>query len=303
MTTTAHHTPNEASRAAPVRSTPSVARILADESYFGDGAPSWRRAPTSSEAKAVREKRIKRLIRFSERFPGAAELASIMTDSKHGDRCRSGACPECGRAFQRFLVLQFEKLANDADLTRISLAFPKHRTPYDHLLDLDTTSMRRSLSEAIKDIKAVHWIAGGIDLSLNDDEQKGQGLAWQPQFYGFAKVSEIAPMSKALRDSYRPTEVVPRPVHVKPWDGSEDAFSYSWKSEFYRRIAYQREVGPPGNRRICWHTRKISLRPPEHVQAMLWMHKIGLAGRLFLKGVRMTRSGQSVRLVQIKKRE
>ena len=36
---------------------------------------------------------------------------------------------------------------------------------------------------------------------------------------------------------------------------------------------------------------------------MLWMHKVGLGGRLFLHRVRMTRTGDSVGLVQIKKLE
>ena len=35
-------------------------------------------------------------------------------------------------------------------------------------------------------------------------------------------------------------------------------------------------------------------------RAMLWMHKIGFSGRLFLRGVRMTRTGNGVGLVQIK---
>jgi hypothetical protein len=36
---------------------------------------------------------------------------------------------------------------------------------------------------------------------------------------------------------------------------------------------------------------------------MIWMHQIGLGGRLFLSGVRMTRVGDSVGLIKIKKLE
>jgi hypothetical protein len=45
------------------------------------------------------------------------------------------------------------------------------------------------------------------------------------------------------------------------------------------------------------------IAPARHVQAMLWMHRQGLQGRLFLHGVRMTRVGNGVGLFQIKKRE
>ena len=90
------------------------------------------------------------------------------------------------------------------------------------------------------------------------------------------------------------------PVQIKSCDGSKKAISYAYKTDFVRRISYRAEIGSPEHRRKCWHTRKVSLRPTEHVQAMLWMHQIGLAGRLFLKGLRMTRIGNGVGLVQLK---
>jgi len=146
-------------------------------------------------------------------------------------------------------------------------------------------------------------MAGGVDLSLNDDRQKKQGIAWQPQFYGLAAVTDVEALSKLLRETYRPTKTAPRPVQTKECDGSTKVISYAFKTDFVRRIAYRTEVGPPERRRKCWHTRKVSLRASEHVQAMLWMHQIGLRGRLFLHGVRMTRNGNGVGLVKIKKLE
>jgi hypothetical protein len=110
-------------------------------------------------------------------------------------------------------------------------------------------------------------------------------------------------LSNLLRSTYSPTKTAPRPVQIKQCDGSTKVISYALKTDFVRRIAYRTEIGPPERRRRCWHTRKVSFRASEHVQAMLWMHKIGLVGRLFLRGVRMTRTGNSVGLVQIKKLE
>ena len=54
---------------------PLIARVLADEAYYGDGAPTWPGAPTSKDAKEARKKHIKRLKRFSRQFPEAAKLA------------------------------------------------------------------------------------------------------------------------------------------------------------------------------------------------------------------------------------
>ena len=181
-------------------------------------------------------------------------------------------------------------------MIRISIAFPKHRTAETGLASLGTTRMKRSLFESTKQLHNLAWMAGGIDLSLNDDTQKGQGVAWQPQFYGFAEVTDVAPLSKALRETYSPSKTAPRPVQMKKCDRSAQAYSYAFKASFIRRIAYK-------DQQDRWNTRKVSLRPAEHVQAMLWMDQVGLSGRLFLKNVRMTRVGDSVGLVRIKKLE
>ena len=283
-----------------------TARIFLSEGLFGDGPPTWPGAPTFRKAKRTRKRYIKRLKRFSSQFPEAAKLAKILARCKKRRRCKSGACPECGRAFQRFFVSEVSKLATSTsqqELASISIAFPKDRVSEDRPNALQTASMKRALAETIKDADGIAWMLGGIDLSLNDDTQKKLEIAWQPQFYGFADVVNLEPLSKVLRDRYCPSKIVPRPVQIKECDGSARAISYGFKTEFVRRIAYRTKVGPPDNRRKCWHTRKVSLRPVEHVRAMLWLHRIGLAGRLFLRGIRMTRTGDSVGLVKIKKRE
>jgi hypothetical protein len=280
---------------------PLIARALADDDY-GDH-PTWPGAPTSKDAKKARRSYVKRLRRFARQFPEAKKLAKILAGCKRRRRCMSGACPECGRVFQRWFVSQVLVANADLeDLNSISIVFLNHRTAEDQLASLDTTKMKRSVSEAIKDADGLIWMAGGVDLSLNDETQKNNGIAWQPQLYAIAH-ADIGKLSKALRNTYSPTKTAPKPVQIKECDGTETAVSYAFKTEFVRRITYRTEVGPSENRRKCWHTRKVSLRPSEHVQAMLWMHKIGLGGRLFLRGLRMTRIGNSVGLAQIKKLE
>jgi hypothetical protein len=284
---------------------PLIARALTDEDYFGDGPPTWPAAPTSNNAKKARRSYVKRLRRFARQFPEAKKLAKILARCKRRRRCMSGACPECGRAFQRWFVSKVVELvaAGAEDLNSVSIVFLNHRTAEDQLTGLDTTGIKRSISETIKDADGLNFIAGGIDLSLNDDRQKKQGIAWQPQFYGLTDVTNLEALSNLLRSTYSPTKTAPRPVQIKQCDGSTKVISYAFKTDFVRRIAFRTEVGPPDRRRKCWHTRKVSLRASEHVQAMLWMHKIGLAGRLFLRGLRMTRTGNSVGLVQMKKLE
>ena len=91
-----------------------IIEILTDESLFGDGTPLWERAPTADEAKCKRLRLINRLRRFAAEFPGAAELADRLNACRPNDRCTSGACPECARAFQAWLVLQLQRLSHAA---------------------------------------------------------------------------------------------------------------------------------------------------------------------------------------------
>ena len=287
---------------------PLIAKIFTNEDYYGDGPPTWPGAPTSTDAKRARRSYIKRLRRFARQFPEAKNLADVLAPCKRRRRCMSGACPECGRAFQRWFVSQVVELAGNVDtedLNSISIVFLNHRTAEDQLTGLDTGGMKRSISETIKDADGLEWIAGGIDLKPERRRQKKQGIAWQPQLYGNCRRnrrSRLCPTCCA--STYSPNKISARPVQIKAMRRlGETAISYALKTDFVRRIAYRTEIGPPENRRKCWHTRKVSLRAGEHVQAMLWMHKIGLAGRLFLRGVRMTRTGNSVGLVQMKKLE
>jgi len=89
-----------------------LAELLGDESWFGDVVPTWEGAPTADEARLKRLRLIKRLRRFSLDFHGSAELAVRLQACGPNCRCASGACPECARAFQRWLVVQIRRLSN-----------------------------------------------------------------------------------------------------------------------------------------------------------------------------------------------
>jgi hypothetical protein len=118
----------------------------------------------------------------------------------------SGACPECGRAFQRWLVSQIVNRAsyeNSLQFIAVSIAFPHHLSVGDTLDTLDTTKMKRDVTATIKDSDLVHWMAGGIDLSLNDDTQRNVPICWQSQLYGFAEVSSREQFSKLLRETFK----------------------------------------------------------------------------------------------------
>lgn len=279
---------------------PLIYRVLTRGRPFGDEAPTWLRAVRSEDARKAREKVVKRLRRFADDFPDAAQLAKTLEDCRPGHRCMSGACPECGRALQRWFVGQAQKLASahPTDLWAVSVAFAEDRAPEDRLHTLHTTRILKGLRYVLGKSSDISWAAGGIDLSLNDDTQKGGNTSWVPQFYGFVATPNIAVLTDLLRKRYPKTEQSPRPVRIVECDGSTKALSYAFKPAFVRRISYK-DTGHHGR----WDTRKVSLSPKHHVQAMLWQYQNGFSGRLFFQQLRTTRVGQHVELVTIKQRK
>jgi hypothetical protein len=247
------------------------------------------------------------LSRFIEQFPVAKGLAATLDSCRPNHRCMSGACPECCRAFQRWFVHETKNLVRDLDpateLITASIVFPNGRTPVQWISSLEPVNSKRAVTRAIQSSADVQWMVGGIDVSLNDDTQKNLGTAWQLQLYGIAMVKDRSQVSSLLRTKFQRSQWVTRPVQTKACDGTRKAISYAVKTEFVQRIAYRGTTTNKGKTRQCWMTRKVSLRPADHVQALLWLDSIGFAHRLYLRGVRMTRSNNGVALARIKKLE
>jgi hypothetical protein len=91
-----------------------LAVMLGDEALFGDNAPKWKGAPTADDASCKHLRLIKRLRRFSLDFEGSAELAAKLQTCGPQNRCSSGGCPECGRAYQRWFVAKMLRFTDVA---------------------------------------------------------------------------------------------------------------------------------------------------------------------------------------------
>ena len=107
---------------------------------------------------------------------------------------------------------------------------------------------------------SIGWLAASTSASTTTPREMCPS-AGRRQLYGFAEVSNRKQLSKLLRDTFKKTRKVKRPVQTEVCDGSYRAISYGYKNDFVRRIGYRGQAGPPENRRTCWKTRKVSLRP------------------------------------------
>lgn len=259
--------------------------ILNDERWYGDSEPIWPNATTAEDAAERRLFCAKRLRRF-KLMPEALKLAARLKACHPGERCKSGACPECGRAFQRWFVYSTTALisasSNSGDLVSISIVPPKARVPSGGITTLSLADSIAAVTQALRDSSDIEWMVGGIDVSLNDDTQKGLQEEWQLQLYAIAMVKNRDALRSQLKSKFQRTNDVSRPVQIKTCDGSQLVISYAYKAEFVQRIAYHATISSKGKTRKCWMTRKVSLRPRDHVGLMEWLDTVGLFQRLFL---------------------
>jgi hypothetical protein len=296
------HLRNRPSRSIP----PFVAEILASEVWYGDDQ-SWDGAPPSEQAVRRRLSNVKRLRRYAGKLWSAKATADRLESCEPRNRCMSGACPECSRAFQRWFVDSTERLIQarnfHGELVTASIVFPDGWVPWRLINALSMKNSKRAVTRSIEGSPVVDWMVGGIDISMNDDLEKNFGIGWQVQLYGIAIVKDRMTFASLLKQQFQRTAQISRPVQIKAYDGSPEGMSYAFKTEFVRRIAYRGRTSTKGKNRECWMTRKVSLPPVDHADLLVWLDFHGIAQRLYLRGVRMTMTNNGVALAKVKKTE
>jgi hypothetical protein len=129
-------------------------------------------------------------------------------------------------------------------------------------------------------------IIGAIDWSFNEVEGKNR-KRWSRHLHGVTPEGGTSTDLKALKKQFPKSRDVRKPVHVVPWDGDPQALRYLVKQPTKRRISFTgtRFDKKTGKHRTCRDTDKQPLRSRDRLQLLLHLDDIGIAGRLFLKGV------------------
>jgi hypothetical protein len=147
---------------------PLVTEILTDELWYGDEDPTWKKAPSAEEAVRKRLANVKRLRRFAPTLQSAGAVSNRLAACKPGNRCKSGACPVCVRAFQRWFVHSTEQLIKDreteCELVAASIVLPDGWVQTHLVNTLFTENSKRAVTRSIEDSADVEWMVGGRQL-------------------------------------------------------------------------------------------------------------------------------------------
>lgn len=103
----------------PAQPQPRLQAIMSRWLWFTNSPPTWPKALSQQAASTLTVAWVKRLRRAQRSRPPyqvkrkapkvQRDLAKTLERCRVGARCTNGACPVCGRAFQRWLVTQLIK--------------------------------------------------------------------------------------------------------------------------------------------------------------------------------------------------
>ena len=179
----------------------------------------WKNEPPAAYQKAERLKRIRFLRRHEKADPELKSIADCLDECDQINRCYSGACPECGRLFQRFYVRRSKGAMRDIiapeghQLVALSIIPWSGLVRPGQMSKFDIAQYQRQIKSILDSVRIKSAI-GGIDISFNEDHEN----KWRPYIslhpYLIVATNDKEKLRRALRRIIPTTDEVPRPINV-----------------------------------------------------------------------------------------
>lgn len=249
--------------------------------------PALRRPEFETEHEAEEWRR--ECIRVLSNGTAHRRLAKKLKRCKAGRRCLSGACFVCCRQFRRWYTARIPRLFADEPAAFVaSIVRPTWNFPPGQLRLAKLDRMTDQLRQVLKRAGLGHClVAGGFDVSFNEDNEKTWPPHWSVHVYLIVAVIDRERFKALLRPTLETSPEVERPLRTRDIDDWMAAATYAWKGAFFKRVSY---VGDDDGSR----TRKLPMKPEQHRELLLFLDRHSMTQRSFLRGIRR-RGGELVR--------
>jgi hypothetical protein len=275
---------------------PWVAHVLSNDALYKDGSPHWHNATTQSEAENERERLCRFLFKHAFVERELRGIAEAIVECRPGNRCKRGPCPECGRAFQRYVVAECETLFRTA--ASVASIIDSKLSNCEILSDLSAKSLIDRTKRCLKR-NGVDMAVGGVDFSFNEDQRGRFCPHWSGHLWLVLPSRNQEVWGPALRRQNPASELAPIPVKIQEWDRQNNALAYALKINFHRRVSvYERKLT---RSRTARNTNEQDLRVAERIPLYCYLNAIGLHSRLFLLGARPTMTDRGITFVELRK--
>jgi hypothetical protein len=249
----------------------------------------WKGEPTKQHVEQEKVRRTRFLFKKGKTNPQALLTAKRLSACEPGNRCCSGACPECCRLYQRWFVRQSKRLisgikASDRRLVSITIVSVAASAKPGELHRRVAENVQRQLKYAL-DETDIDVAIGGLDFSYNEDYEGEYQPFWCPHFYLITGTKDRKALKKQLRKLFKRSNGVFKPVMITSFQNNPKRRSYALKTDFRRRIGYyQKKRGKDGKSHKRRNTRKDRLRAAERLELYIYLDQNGLAGRTIFRG-------------------
>jgi hypothetical protein len=274
-----------------------VGKAIAEESK-NPSDQMWKKEPSAEIISDEQAKRIRFLRKHGKTDPTLNLIADCLDQCEKGDRCFSGACLECGRLFQRFYVRHSKRSIRDIvaregnELVGICIIPSSPLVRPGQIKHFSIYNFHRRIKSAL-DFAGIKSGMGGVDFSFNEDRDQD----WQPficpHVYLITSTNDREKLRQSLKKIFRKTLEVNRPIKLPLFHNNAYRRSYSLKMIFKRRISYYklRKENPTKSR----NTSTDKLRVDQRIELYKYLHQIGLAARIIVRGLKPEASRSKVR--------
>lgn len=281
-----------------------VATAMAAGAGYNTEALTWlmghgarrKRSPNRAAIRLMSRQRRRSLRKHGKTHPDLAAVGENITAcgrSRLSRRCLHPACPRCAHALQRLLVRVVHRLAAPTPKegwVAVTIILPALNPGGEIDFQAEWERYETLLSGV-----GITLGVFGLDLSFNEDHRytlpEAERFADHAcvHLYGLALAGEVEAAEAELRKLVPRTDAVPRPVHVKPWDGGLAAIGYAFKSDFVRRQTILKD--DPRRTNPVRDTRDRPLTVEQQIRAVRALDRAGLTGRIVLLGLHFEPAG------------
>ena len=209
-------------------------------------------------------------------------LAKRLRRCRQKKRCLAVPCPRCRRRYRLWCVGEKLRLwGRRGDVLFVTLIPPDLRLQQGGLEGFEPRKfmerVRRQMQRAGLGGIA---IAGGVDVSWEEDGNGEREGVWQPHLHLIVAGCETKQIKKALDRHYQPTAEVPQPLKIQKVEDAVRQFSYCHKPFWTRRVSWtdeegKRHRGPP-----------LGLKVEQQREAALFGSRLRPGELVMLSGVR-----------------
>lgn len=267
----------------------------------------WYGEPTADDQIQERQRRVRFLRKHAKLNANLYKIAFRLDSCEHGQRCCSGACPECNWLLQRAFVRKSKSLIRDeieqenCDLVAITIIPSQPIIRLDELHTFSINNLQRRIKFAL-DKASVDVALGGIDISFNEDRDSKYKPFWCVHAYLITSTHDRKHLSKMLKKLFKRDRRILRPVKISDFENLAGRRSYALKTLIIRRVGEDVIKLDHGKLRKCRNTSKDRLRAKERALLFPYQDQIGLANRCIFHGAKPVVKSEKVYFSKAKRK-